>query len=149
MKPSSFLKSDLFILILLAAAKFILHLLTNSQYGFHRDELATLHDARNLAWGFIAYPPLTPFLGSIELKLFGTSLVGFRFFSALSQSIVMVVAGLMAKELGGSRKAQIFGARERHWYIDLDSRRALSIRCIRFSVGGAAGLLHHPPAEIR
>lgn len=110
MKPSSFLKSDLFILILLAAAKFILHLLTNSQYGFHRDELATLHDARNLAWGFIAYPPLTPFLGSIELKLFGTSLVGFRFFSALSQSIVMVVAGLMAKELGGSRKAQIFAA---------------------------------------
>lgn len=106
----SFLKSDLFILILLASAKLILHLLTNHQYGFHRDELATLHDARNLAWGFIAYPPLTPFLGSIELKLFGTSLVGFRFFSALSQSIVMIVAGLIAKELGGSRRAQIFAA---------------------------------------
>jgi 4-amino-4-deoxy-L-arabinose transferase-like glycosyltransferase len=106
----SFLKSDLFILILLASAKLILHLLTNHQYGFHRDELATLHDARNLAWGFIAYPPLTPFLGSLELKLFGTSLVGFRFFSALSQSIVMIVAGLIAKELGGSRRAQIFAA---------------------------------------
>ncbi len=106
----SFYKSDLFILILLAAAKFILHLLTNHQYGFHRDELAMLHDARNLAWGFVAYPPLTPFLGSIELTLFGTSLVGFRFFSALSQSFVMVIAGLMAKELGGSRKAQILAA---------------------------------------
>lgn len=106
----SFIKSDLFILILLASAKLILHLLTNHQYGFHRDELATLHDARNLAWGFIAYPPLTPFLGSLELKLFGTSLVGFRFFSALSQSIVMIVAGLMASELGGSRRAQIFAA---------------------------------------
>jgi hypothetical protein len=105
-----FYKSDLFILILLAAAKFILHLLTNHQYGFHRDELAMLHDARNLAWGFVAYPPLTPFIGSIELALFGTSLVGFRFFSALSQSIVMVIAGLMAKELGGSRKAQILAA---------------------------------------
>lgn len=110
MKASSFIKSDLFILILLAAIKLVLHLLTNNQYGFHRDELATLHDARNLAWGFIAYPPLTPFLGSIELKLFGTSLVGFRFFSALSQSIVMVFAGLMAKELGGSRRAQILAA---------------------------------------
>lgn len=109
-KSNSFIKSDLFILILLAIAKLILHLLTNNQYGFHRDELATLYDARNLAWGFIAYPPLTPFLGSIELKLFGTSLVGFRFFSALSQSIVMVIAGLMAKELGGYRKAQIFAA---------------------------------------
>lgn len=106
----SFYKSDLFILILLAAAKFVLHLLTNHQYGFHRDELAMLHDARNLAWGFVAYPPLTPFIGSIELALFGTSLVGFRFFSALAQSVVMVIAGLMAKELGGSRKAQILAA---------------------------------------
>jgi 4-amino-4-deoxy-L-arabinose transferase-like glycosyltransferase len=106
----SFIKSDLFILILLAFARLTLHLLTNHQYGFHRDELATLHDARNLAWGFIAYPPLTPFLGSLELKLFGTSLTGFRFFSALSQSIVMVIAGLMAAELGGSRRAQIFAA---------------------------------------
>ena len=109
-KENSFIKSDIFVLILLAAAKLTLHLLTNNQYGFHRDELATLHDARNLAWGFVAYPPLTPFLASIELKLFGTSLVGFRFFSALSQSIVMVIAGLMAKELGGSRRAQIFTA---------------------------------------
>ena len=110
MKSNPFIKSDLFILILLAAIKLTLHLLTNNQYGFHRDELATLHDARNLSWGFIAYPPLTPFLASIELKFFGTSLVGFRFFSALAQSIVMVIAGLMAKELGGARKAQIFAA---------------------------------------
>ena len=110
MKSNPFIKSDLFILIFLAAIKMTLHLLTNNQYGFHRDELATLHDARNLAWGFIAYPPLTPFLASIELKFFGTSLVGFRFFSALAQSIVMVIAGLMAKELGGTRKAQIFAA---------------------------------------
>ncbi|MBI3166627.1 MAG: glycosyltransferase family 39 protein [Chloroflexi bacterium] len=106
----SFFKSDLFILILLASAKLILHLLTNHNYGFHRDELANLHDARNLAWGFVAYPPLAPFFGSIELALFGTSLVGYRFFSALATSIVMVIAGLIAKELGGARRAQIFAA---------------------------------------
>jgi len=28
-----------------------LHTLTNGQYGFHRDELATLDDARFLDWG--------------------------------------------------------------------------------------------------
>lgn len=106
----SFFKSDLFILILLAAAKFTLHLLTNHNYGFHRDELATLHAARNLAWGFVSYPPLAPFLGSIELNLFGATTVGFRVFSALSQAIVMVIAGLMAKEFGGSRRVQILAA---------------------------------------
>lgn len=106
----SFFKSDLFVLCLLAAAKFILHLLTNHNYGFHRDELATLHAARNLAWGFISYPPLAPFIGSIELKLFGATTVGFRVFSALSQAIVMVIAGLIAKEFGGSRRVQILAA---------------------------------------
>jgi hypothetical protein len=49
--------SDLGILILLALARILLHTITNGQYGFHRDELATLDDARYLAWGYVAYPP--------------------------------------------------------------------------------------------
>ncbi|MCB9135781.1 MAG: glycosyltransferase family 39 protein [Anaerolineales bacterium] len=106
----SLLKSDLFFLLLLAAAKLVLHLLTNHNYGFHRDELAMLYDARHLAWGYAAYPPITPFLGHLELALFGPSLVGFRFLSALAQAIVMVLAGLIAKELGGSRRAQALAA---------------------------------------
>lgn len=73
----SFFKSDRFILIILAVIKLVIHMSTNHNYGFHRDELATLYDARNLAWGFVAYPPLTPFLGWVELSLFGTSLAGF------------------------------------------------------------------------
>jgi hypothetical protein len=38
-------------LLVLAALLLVLHTLTNGQYGFHRDELATLDDARHLAWG--------------------------------------------------------------------------------------------------
>jgi len=102
--------NDISILILLALGKFLLHLLTNNQYGFHRDELATLDDARFLAWGYVAYPPLTPFLARIQLELFGTSLVGFRVFSSLAQSIAMVIAGLITGELGGSRRSQVITA---------------------------------------
>ncbi|MCI0477298.1 MAG: hypothetical protein L0Y55_13700, partial [Anaerolineales bacterium] len=89
--------SDTGILILLALAKLVFHILTNGAHGFHRDELATLDDARNLAWGFVAYPPVTPFIARVALELFGASLVGFRFFAALSQSVVMVIAGLIAR----------------------------------------------------
>jgi hypothetical protein len=98
------------ILILLALAKVLLHTLTNGQYGFHRDELATLDDARYLAWGYVAYPPLTPFIGRVALELFGPSLVGVRFFSALAQGVAMILAGLMTRELGGSRLAQVVAA---------------------------------------
>ena len=102
--------NDLGILMMLALLRFFLHLLTNGQYGFHRDELATLDDARYLAWGYVAYPPLTPFIARLAIELFGPSLIGVRLFSALAQSVVMVLAGLMTRELGGSRLAQIVTA---------------------------------------
>jgi len=102
--------NDLTILVLLALARLLLHVLTNGQYGFHRDELAILDDARFLAWGYVAYSPVAPFIARVGLELFGPSLVGVRLFSALGQSIVMVIAGLMARELGGSRLAQLVTA---------------------------------------
>lgn len=109
LQPALF-SNSLGLLLLLALARLLLHGLTNGQYGFHRDELATLDDARYLAWGYVAYPPLTPFLARLALELFGPSLVGLRLFSALAQSLAMVLAGLMARELGGSRPAQLLSA---------------------------------------
>ncbi len=50
------------ILLALGAAVLVVHLLTGTRYGFHRDELATLDDARHLAWGYVAYPPGNPVL---------------------------------------------------------------------------------------
>jgi len=99
--------SDLGILILLALARVILHAITNNNYGFHRDELATLDDARYLAWGYVAYPPLTPFIGRIGLDLFGPSIAGVRFFSGLAQAAALVLSGLTARELGGKSWAVI------------------------------------------
>jgi 4-amino-4-deoxy-L-arabinose transferase-like glycosyltransferase len=103
-------RNDLALLIALAAVRFALHVLLDTRYGFHRDELQVLDDARHLDWGYVPYPPLTPFLAWIELHLFGTSLAGFRFFSALAQCAAMVLTGLIARELGGRRFAQVFAA---------------------------------------
>jgi dolichyl-phosphate-mannose-protein mannosyltransferase len=97
-------------LVFFALAVLVVHCLSNEQYGFHRDELATLDDARRLAWGYVGYPPATPFIARVALELFGPSPVGLRFFSALAQSLAMVLAGLMTRELGGSRPAQTLTA---------------------------------------
>lgn len=86
------------------------HMLTNGQYGFHRDELQFLSDAQHLDWGFVPYPPLTAALEHLGLKMFGLSLVGLRLFSVLAQAVVILVSGLMARDLGGGRLAQIFTA---------------------------------------
>jgi hypothetical protein len=91
----------------IAGAIVILHLLTDNRYGFHRDELQFLSDARHLDWGFVAYPPFTPVVERIGLASFGTSMVGLRLFSVIAQAVATVVAGLMARQLGGGRLAQI------------------------------------------
>jgi hypothetical protein len=96
--------------VAIAAAVAVVHLLTNHGYGVHRDELQVLSDARHLDWGFVSYPPLTPFLARIGLGIFGVSLVGLRLFSVIAQALVIVVSGLMARELGGGRLAQVTAA---------------------------------------
>jgi hypothetical protein len=94
-------------ILLVALTAAALHMATNGRYGFHRDELQFLSDARHLDWGFVSYPPLTPFLERILLSVFGLSLVGLRLFSVIAQTLVIVVAGLMARDLGGGRLAQV------------------------------------------
>jgi 4-amino-4-deoxy-L-arabinose transferase-like glycosyltransferase len=103
-------QSDTSLLIYVAIATVIIHVVIGNRYGWHRDELATLEDARHLAWGYPAYPPVTPFFGRISLELFGLSVRGFRFFAGVAQAITVVLAGLMAREMGGRRGAQLVAA---------------------------------------
>jgi hypothetical protein len=94
-------------IVLVALSAAALHMATNGRYGFHRDELQFLSDARHLDWGYVPYPPMTPFLEHILLSIFGLSLIGLRLFSVIAQTLVIVVSGLMARDLGGGRLAQI------------------------------------------
>ena len=103
-------RTDAVVLLGIAAMVAVVHLLTNNRYGFHRDELQFLSDARHLDWGFVPYPPLTPFLERIGLGIFGVSLVGLRLFSVIAQALAVFVTGLMARELGGGRMAQVVAA---------------------------------------
>jgi hypothetical protein len=108
---SSFLSNDIGILILLALARVLLQVFTNGQYGFHQDELVTLDAAaHHLAWGYVAWPPVTPFLARVSLALFGPSPIGLRAFAVLAEGLVMLLAGLMVRDLGGGRRAQVLGA---------------------------------------
>lgn len=102
--------SDVTFLLLLGFGVAAVHAATNGQYGFHRDELDMLMNARQLDWGYVNYPPLTPLIARTGLTLFGNSLQGLRLFSALGQGVVAVLAGLMARDFGGKRPAQALAA---------------------------------------
>ena len=104
------LSNDTAALWLLGLAFTVLHLAAGARYGFHRDELLTYSNAGYLEWGYVLYPPVTPFLARIELALFGTSLVGFRFFPAVASGLVTVLTGLTARAMGGGRQAMLASA---------------------------------------
>ena len=108
---TALLSSDIGILILLALVRVILQIPTNGQYGFHQDELVTMDIAsRGLAWGYVAWPPVTPFLARLALALFGLSPIGLRSFAVIAEGLVMLLTGLMIRDLGGRRWMQIIGA---------------------------------------
>jgi hypothetical protein len=98
------------LLIGIAASLALVHLVTNHRYGFHRDELQVLSDALHLDWGFVPYPPWTPFVERVGLEMFGLSLVGLRLFSTIAQALAVIVTGFMAFALGGGRLAQLTAA---------------------------------------
>ena len=94
----------------LAAVVFVIHVTTNHRYGFHRDELQVIDDARNLDWGYVVYPPLTPAFARMALETFGASPRSIRVPAALVQSLIIMFAGFMARDLGGGRAAQLLAA---------------------------------------
>jgi hypothetical protein len=104
------LPDDNWPLLAAASAVVVAHLVTNGNYGLHRDELQFLSDARHLDWGFVPYPPFTPFVERISMIIFGLCLPGLRLFSVIAQAIAIVFTGLMARELGGGRLAQVTAA---------------------------------------
>lgn len=101
------LGSDLVVLSLCSALLVVLHFALGNGYGFHRDELQFLDDARHLQWGYVAFPPLTSFCGRIAIALFGISPAALRLPAAIANAITLVLTGLVARELGGHRAAQL------------------------------------------
>ncbi len=80
------------------------------RYGYHRDELYFLRAGRELAFGYVDQPPLTPLLARAMDELVPGSLVTLRSPSSLAAGLLVLVTGLIAREFGGGRAAQLLAA---------------------------------------
>ena len=107
--PHGFLSGPA-IVLLLAVAKFLFHLLTAGRYGIFRDELYYLACSEHLAFGYVDQPPLIAFITWIARHLFGDSLVGLRLLPALAGAATVWLTGKLAREMGGGVFAQALAA---------------------------------------
>jgi 4-amino-4-deoxy-L-arabinose transferase and related glycosyltransferases of PMT family len=101
---------DILSLWLAGMAFTAVHLFFSGRYGFHRDELLSYNNALHLDWCYVVYPPMTAWLARVELLVFGTSLVGFRFLPAVAVGLISVLAGLMARAMGGGKRSMLMAA---------------------------------------
>lgn len=83
-------------------------LATNGGYGYHRDELYFL--LLRPDWGYRDQPPLTPAIARLADALFGGSLWGLRLPATLCVLAALLLAALLARELGGGTLAQTLAA---------------------------------------
>ena len=81
-----------------------------SRYGYHRDELYFLAAGRHLAWGYPDQGPLTPLIARAMSAIAPGSLTVLRVPSALAAGATVLLTGLLARELGGGRRAQSLAA---------------------------------------
>jgi len=96
------------VVVLVAAVKLLVHLVTTGRFGYSYfvDELYYLACARHLAWGFVDMPPLFPAIVAAIHATLGDSLLALRLLPALAGAALVLMTGLMARDLGGRRFAQ-------------------------------------------
>lgn len=96
------------IILAFVLAKVAIHLATANTLGFHRDEFLYLALGRRLDWGFWSNPPFIGLVAWVSQHLLGDSLLATRFFSALGGGALVGLTGLMVRDFGGGRWAQVF-----------------------------------------
>lgn len=94
----------------IAAAVGLVLLLTSGRVGYFLDELYFLAAGYHLDWGYVDQGPLVPLLARAMDTVFPGSLVGLRLPATVLTTLGVVVAALIARELGGRRWAQVLTA---------------------------------------
>jgi 4-amino-4-deoxy-L-arabinose transferase-like glycosyltransferase len=85
-------------------------LILSPAYGFHRDELYFIVAGRHPAFGYVDQPPLTPLLSAGAAAILGPSPTAIRILPALVAGAIVILAAAMARDLGGTPRAQVLAA---------------------------------------
>jgi Dolichyl-phosphate-mannose-protein mannosyltransferase len=93
-----------------AVAAGLVLLLTSGGVGYFIDELYFLAAGHHLDWGYVDQGPLVPLLARAMDAVFRGSLVGLRLPATVLTTVGVVVAALIAREIGGRRRAQVLTA---------------------------------------
>src|SRR4051794_26727879 len=96
--------------VLVAGVMIVGLLAVSGAYGFHGDEMYYVVAGQHPAFGYVDQPPLTPLLSAASVALLGVSPTAVRVLPALEMALIVMLAALIARDFGGSRRAQVLAA---------------------------------------
>ena len=103
-------KKEILVVAGISLIGFAAHLLTNGNYGFHRDELYLLDCGRHPSFGYADMPPFAPMAARLTTAVFGETLQGLRIFPSLLNAVIIFITGFLTREMGGKIFAQVLAA---------------------------------------
>jgi len=92
----------LFFPLLFAGLQLAIHIAFSGSYGYFRDELYYIACSKHLAWGYVDHPPLSILFLAIARFFLGDSLLAIRILASLAGAVVVVLAAMIARQLGGN-----------------------------------------------
>jgi hypothetical protein len=98
------------IVLAIAAVRLVLWALFAPNYGYFRDELYYLACGEHLAWGYVDQPPLIALVAWVARHVLGEGLHALRLLPALAHAATIVLAALLAREMGARRFGQWLAA---------------------------------------
>jgi MFS family permease len=109
-KQTSPFTSGTAIVLYVACVRVLLYLIAATNYGYFRDELYYLACGEHPAWGYVDQPPLIAWLAWLLRHTIGTSLWALHLLPAIAGVATIILAGLLARELGGRRWAMFLAS---------------------------------------
>jgi Dolichyl-phosphate-mannose-protein mannosyltransferase len=99
------------LLVYLGIADFVVHMAFAGNYGYFRDELYYIvSGTQHLSLGYVDFPPFIAYVAALLYPISGDSLISIHVLPALNEALLVVVAGMISRELGGGRRAQLLAA---------------------------------------
>ncbi len=99
------------LLAYLAVVDFIVHMIFAGNYGYFRDELYYIvSGTQHLSLGYVDFPPMIAYVAALLNVFTGDSLVSIHVLPAVAEALLVFMSGMIARELGGGRRAQLLAA---------------------------------------
>jgi hypothetical protein len=96
------------ILIVFMALKLTVHFSTAGTYELQRDAFMYIDLGNHLDWGYHSVPPSIAMFANIARFLFGDTTFAIKFFPAIIGALSLMLIGIMVREAGGGKRAQVF-----------------------------------------